>query len=138
MSWDDVRRCGTRGATFGAHTVTHPILSRVDDAAAREEIGISWRRLRAETSALSQVFCYPNGGALDYTAREPEVLASFGFDAAVTTAPGHVDAGAFHTGDPAAPYRLPRFAYLDAPEDLAQITSGIERAKLAYRRLTRS
>jgi peptidoglycan/xylan/chitin deacetylase (PgdA/CDA1 family) len=138
MTWDDVRRCGTRGATFGAHTVTHPILSRVDDTAAREEIAVSWQRLRAETSALSYVFCYPNGGGLDYTAREPELLAPLGFEAAVTTAPGHVDAGSFHAGDPAGPYRLPRFAYLDVPEDLAQITMGIERAKMAYRRLTRS
>jgi hypothetical protein len=110
----------------------------VDDVAAREEIGTSWRRVQAETTALSDVFCYPNGGGLDYTAREPAVLASLGFRAAVTTAPGHVHAGSFRPGDDGARYRLPRYAYLDAPDDLAQITTGIERAKLAYRRLTDS
>lgn len=134
MSWDDVRRCGARGATFGAHTVTHPILSRVDDDAARQEIDISWRRLREETTATSDVFCYPNGGAHDYTPREPALLGALGFSAAVTTTPGHVDAESFQGGDAAARYRLPRFAYPDTPDDLTQVITGIERAKLAWRR----
>jgi peptidoglycan/xylan/chitin deacetylase (PgdA/CDA1 family) len=134
MTWEQVRACGARGATFGAHTVTHPILSQLSDDAARREIRTSWERLRQETSATTDVFCYPNGGPGDFSDRETALLSELGFGSAVTTLSDHVMAP--RQGCPAdARYRIPRFSYPDDTADFAQITSGIERAKITLRRM---
>ena len=61
MTWNQLRACEKRGMTFGPHTVTHPILSRVSDEQSRWELTESWRRLGEEASQPVPVFCYPNG-----------------------------------------------------------------------------
>src|SRR5882724_4240087 len=61
ISWDDVRRTARLGATFGPHTVTHPILALTNDATCNWEIQESYRRVRQETDACVPVLCYPNG-----------------------------------------------------------------------------
>jgi peptidoglycan/xylan/chitin deacetylase (PgdA/CDA1 family) len=133
MTWDEVHASAATGATFGAHTVTHPILSRVSDDAANWEIAASWDRLRDATTATTDVFCYPNGASSDYGARETGIVAALGFGSAVTTTPGHVTPATVAAG-PDAAFRLPRFGYDDDAIGFAQVTTGVERAKLALRR----
>jgi peptidoglycan/xylan/chitin deacetylase (PgdA/CDA1 family) len=133
MSWPDVRECARHGVTFGAHTVSHPILSSLDAAAARQEIATSWRRVRKETTAISKTFCYPNGRPQDITDREPVLLEELGFTSAVTTTPGYVHDIVPHVRGGREAFLLPRFAYPDAPPSFAQIISGMERVKLAVR-----
>jgi peptidoglycan/xylan/chitin deacetylase (PgdA/CDA1 family) len=137
MSWDDVRQwagAGT-GVTFGPHTVTHPILSRVTDAQAALEIGESWRRLRDELrghdGACVPVFCYPNGKDDDFSVRDVEAVRAAGFDAAVTTEPFYAAPAA--AARPADRYAVPRFPYPDDMPHFVQIVTGLERAKLALR-----
>lgn len=132
MTWAQVREWGARGATFGAHTVTHPILSRVGSDAARAEIATSWDRLREETTATTKTFCYPNGKFNDFGTREIKILENLGFDSAVTTIPGHVTPASCALA-PDAVYRISRFPYPYDDHDFGQITTGIERAKLAFR-----
>lgn len=134
MSWEDVRACGARGASFGAHTVTHPILSRVGVAQSRYEIVESWRRLSNEVpGAVANVFCYPNGRAEDFSEREIETLNELGVDSAVTTRPGYVTAADLRS-DASRRFTLPRFGYSDDAGEFAQIELGIERVKAALRR----
>lgn len=133
MTWEDVGHCAALGAIFGAHTVTHPILSQVEDEAARWEIGTSWNRLRHATTATTDVFCYPNGTSADFGDRETSILSALGFSSALTTAPGHLTAATFRERSDAA-FRLPRFAYDDDAVRFAQVTTGLERAKMAFRR----
>lgn len=135
MTWSDARACAARGATFGAHTVTHPILSRVEAAAARCEIATSWRRLREEGLPTTDVFCYPNGEPPDFTAREPALLRELGFAAAVTTIPGYVTSANYRSLGEDAAYLLPRFSLPRCAADFVQISSGFARAKLALRRV---
>lgn len=133
MTWDEIRACGRGVTTFGAHTVSHPILSRTDDVVARHEIEQSWRRLRAETNAAIDVFCYPNGEPEDVTAREPAILRSLGLDAAVTSTPGYASPNSWGNGVD-GPFLLPRFPYGGRTTELVQVVSGVERMKLALRR----
>ncbi|MFL5578645.1 MAG: polysaccharide deacetylase family protein [Gemmatimonadaceae bacterium] len=137
MSWDEARQwagAGT-GVTFGPHTVTHPILSRVTDAQAAFEIGESWRRLRDELrgrdGACVPVFCYPNGKDADFLARDVEAVRAAGLDAAVTTEHGH--AAPASAARPARRYAVPRFPYPDDMPHFVQIATGLERAKMALR-----
>ncbi len=133
MSWDEVRACGKRLTTFGAHTVTHPILSRTDDATARYEIETSWRRLSAETSAAIPVFCYPNGTDSDFGTRETTILRELAMTAAVTSQPNYETVARFHH-DSESRFRMPRFPYGGETTEFVQIVSGVERMKMAVRR----
>jgi peptidoglycan/xylan/chitin deacetylase (PgdA/CDA1 family) len=53
------------GITFGSHTQTHPILTRMSLDAAEAEIAGSRARLEAALDAPVTAFCYPNGLAGD-------------------------------------------------------------------------
>lgn len=81
------------GMSIGAHTVTHPILARLDSDAVRSEAIESKRFLESLLQERVGLFAYPNGKPdVDYRARDAEIIRSLGFDAAVTTAWGVADA----------------------------------------------
>ena len=130
MSWDDVRRAEQRGASFGPHTLTHPILSRTSDDQAADEIAGSWRRLCAEVRRPVPVFCYPNGDAPSFGQRELQLIRAAGLPAAVTTTPGYVRRIDADRDDA---LRLPRFAMPGTRTGLAQIVTGFEKVKTMLR-----
>jgi peptidoglycan/xylan/chitin deacetylase (PgdA/CDA1 family) len=61
-SWDELREMASHGIEIGAHTVTHPILSRISDPArlAFEILG-SKKRIEDELQRPVLHFAYPNG-----------------------------------------------------------------------------
>jgi peptidoglycan/xylan/chitin deacetylase (PgdA/CDA1 family) len=132
MTWDDVRLCARSGTTFGAHTVTHPILSRVDATTARFEIHESTKRVTTETTAAVPVFCYPNGSPATFQAREVQVLRECGLRAAVTTTPRHVTRSGYQAAADSR-FQLPRFPYRDDLPHFAQVVSGVEWVKSVAR-----
>lgn len=129
MTWDQVRQAEARGADFGPHTVTHPILSRTDDPRAAHEIAQSWRRVQAEAARPVPVFCYPNGDPLSFAAREMRLVEKFGMAAALSTTPGHVNQHGFV----ARRWRIPRFSWPRSLSGLIQVVSGLERVKMLLR-----
>jgi peptidoglycan/xylan/chitin deacetylase (PgdA/CDA1 family) len=132
MTWDEIRGCARRGVSFGSHTVTHPIMSQLDDASARREIEDSWHRLQEETTAAVPAFCYPNGGVVDISPREPAILQSLGFNTAVTATTGHASVSLWHSSTE-SPFLMPRFGYNGNPAFFKQIVTGVLRARLAIR-----
>ena len=132
MTWDAVRTLGRQGVTFGPHTVTHPILSRVPDDQAQAEIAESWARVRAETDAAVPVFCYPNGDPDSFGPREVAIVRRTGLRAALTTVPGQVARDPV-TAASGAPFTLPRYAYSTDLPRLAQAVSGLEMLKGSLR-----
>lgn len=125
MTWDQVRQCARNGVTFGPHTVTHPILSRVDSRRADAEISESWRAVTAATDASVPVFCYPNGTAADFSAREERSVASAGMKAALSTIPGSLvsTASGMKVNNP---FSIPRFSYVEEKSGFVRIVSGLE------------
>jgi len=74
------------GMQIGAHTISHPILARLTDAQAREQIEGSKRFLEDLLGERIGLFAYPNGKpGEDYTMDTVNVVRSVGFDAAVST-----------------------------------------------------
>jgi peptidoglycan/xylan/chitin deacetylase (PgdA/CDA1 family) len=141
MSWSDARAAATTGiVTFGPHTVSHPILSKVTDVQLTAEITRSRGRLEEELppETVVPVFCYPNGGPEDHGPREYEALRASGYTAALTTERGLVR-GEDLTGPSAAParYRLPRYAFPRDRDRLLQFVGGIEGWKARVRKLLR-
>jgi len=117
--------------TFGSHTVTHPIMSQLDDEAALWEIKGSWVRLREESSAAVPIFCYPNGRPRDISPREPANLRALGFDTAVSATPGYASPSLLASSTE-SPFLLPRFGYNGNAAVFKQIVTGVLRARLAY------
>jgi peptidoglycan/xylan/chitin deacetylase (PgdA/CDA1 family) len=95
LRWDEVREMAGAGIEFGAHTRTHPILSRVDGAAElADEIGGSKRRIEQHLDRPVDHFCYPNGANEDFGAAALEAVRAAGYRTAVTTEKGLNDRAA--------------------------------------------
>lgn len=102
LSWDEVREMEKHGIICGAHTVTHPILSRLTTGELTYELVESFARVRSNTKNCTNVFAYPNGQAEDVTDDVIAEVRHTGFEAALTTLPG------WNTHD-TNPYMLRRF-----------------------------
>lgn len=77
------------GVDIGGHTVTHPILARLDDAAAYGEIADNKRDLERIIGRPLKLFAYPNGKrGIDYEPRHTRMVKEAGYHAAFTTAAG--------------------------------------------------
>ena len=95
------------GMEIGGHTVTHPILARLDPAQARQEISEGKAFLENLLNEPIRLFAYPNGRpGSDYLPEHVAMVRDLGFQAAVSTAWGTSDR---HTD----PYQLRRFTPWD-------------------------
>ncbi|WP_372425611.1 polysaccharide deacetylase family protein [Salinarimonas chemoclinalis] len=76
--------------TLGAHTLTHPMLAKLDGETARREI-VEGRAALAEATGLEiRHLAYPVGDPGSAGAREFALAREAGFETAVTTRPGHL------------------------------------------------
>ena len=88
MDWDDARAMLATGlVTFGAHTVNHDILSRVDDGRVASEVEGSMRKV-AEELGECRTFAFPNGREMDFDARAIAAVRRAGGTAAMSTREG--------------------------------------------------
>ena len=86
LSWSEIKEMHESGlVTFGAHTVSHPILTRVHIDSAEQEIVLSKRMVEEKLGAPVTVFCYPNGKSSDFNEEIKNVIQKEGFEAAFTT-----------------------------------------------------
>ena len=88
LSWDEIREMQQAGVRFGSHTVTHPILSRVEKAQLKMELTESKMELEAHLKMPVVGFAYPNGQPSDYNEDVKKLLWEAGYLYAVTTNPG--------------------------------------------------
>lgn len=104
MTSEQVRELAGAGMGIGGHTVTHPILAKLDAKSATREIADGRDFLEGLLRQSVRLFAYPNGTPdTDYTGEHVRIVKDLGFSAAVSTA-----GGAARAGD--SPYELPRFA----------------------------
>ena len=90
-TWTELRQLASEGVTLGAHTRTHPALTRLPVADARAEIEGSRDDLMRQLGATPRVFAYPFGDHDDAVVR---LVRDAGFDLAVTCSDGHNHASA--------------------------------------------
>lgn len=92
MSTAQVREMQAAGMEVGGHTLSHPILARLDDAAILREIGEDRARLADILGAPPTLFAYPNGKpGKDYLPGHPDLIRRCGYRAAFSTAWGSVN-----------------------------------------------
>lgn len=89
MRPEQVRSLRALGMSVGAHTVTHPILTRLSPLAALAEMRDSKDELERILGEPVELFAYPNGvPAQDYAQEHAAMARECGFAAAVSTAWG--------------------------------------------------
>ncbi len=76
--------------TIGVHTLTHPRLAKLDEAAMRHELAESRRLVEARIGKPAAHLAYPIGSRAVAGERECKAAASLGFASAVTTRPGMI------------------------------------------------
>lgn len=92
MTCDELRALhGGRLLSIGAHTVTHPVLSRLSLDEQRREIYESRRSLENILGAPVTTFSYPFGTRHDYSDDSVRIVEDAGFDLACANTPGLVD-----------------------------------------------
>jgi peptidoglycan/xylan/chitin deacetylase (PgdA/CDA1 family) len=97
------------GMTFGYHTRSHRMLSRLPDADQATELrdGVAW--IRTLTGQSRVPFCYPWGGTRTYTAETLRLLQQYGYSLAFNTVRRRC--APLQDGR----YELPRFDTRDLP-----------------------
>lgn len=122
LSSSQVRAMHRVGMGVGGHTVSHPILARLDTAGVQSEIAEGRRHLQEIVQAQVPLFAYPNGKpGVDYDQRAVQVVQEQGFIAAVSTTWGTASAG----GDL---FQLPRFT----PWDRSRMRFGLRLARQMF------
>lgn len=85
LTWDQIREMTENGISFGAHTVNHPVLSRIPLDKAEREIRQSKETIEAKIQKPVASFAYPFGKKLQYSPAIFPILRDFEFKCAVTT-----------------------------------------------------
>jgi peptidoglycan/xylan/chitin deacetylase (PgdA/CDA1 family) len=94
LDWNEIRALDGLGlCTIAAHSVSHPLLARMESAEAAREISGSKQRLEEMLGRPVQHFAYPVGDPSAAGPREFALAAEAGFATAVTTRPGLLFSG---------------------------------------------
>jgi len=88
MNWDQVREMHRAGISFGSHTMTHPVLSRLTPDALQREVGESKRLIENCLDSAVEDFAFPFGKPGDCGAIGAKALSALGLRTAMTTIPG--------------------------------------------------
>lgn len=85
VTWEQVREMQRGGVDFGAHTMTHPVVSRLHPEELRREVAESKWLIEQRLRAPIETFAFPFGKALDCGEGVSQVLATYGFRSAMTS-----------------------------------------------------
>jgi peptidoglycan/xylan/chitin deacetylase (PgdA/CDA1 family) len=79
MNWDEVREMAACGIEFGSHTVTHPVLTRLDDAALVRELADSRAAIRSHIAQPVDIIAYPVGKMSAFSSRIEKAASACGY-----------------------------------------------------------
>lgn len=101
MTWDHARIMQRKDISFGAHTMTHPVVSRLSSERLTAELRESKLLIERELDCAVEHFAYPFGKLTECGTEASEILAKLGFVSAMTSITGVNEYGA-------DPFRLRR------------------------------
>jgi len=93
LRWEDIRQMAKHHISFGAHTITHPVLSRIPVENLYQEIAGSKRAIEDRLQTGVSHFAYPFGQIEDFSLDAKRTVQNAGFKTAVTTVPGVNESG---------------------------------------------
>jgi len=84
LNWDEVCTMSKAGITFGAHTHTHPILTKMPLDEAKKDILRSKQKIEKELGSEVKHFAYPNGREEDFNEDLRQYCKEIGFSSVST------------------------------------------------------
>ena len=122
-SWEQLREMANNGIEIGAHTMTHPILSRISLDCVEEEVVGSKRIIAEKLGCNVESFCYPNSRLADINPGVVEAVKKAGYKGAVYEfGPDYSDL-----------FRIPRMGASNIKVDFLWKLCGIETLVLRRR-----
>jgi peptidoglycan/xylan/chitin deacetylase (PgdA/CDA1 family) len=119
LTFEQIKEMGNHNIVFGSHTLSHPILSEVDEKRAHHEIYDSKTELESTLKCKIHYFAYPKGKAKHINENNIASVKQAGYQAAFMTENGLID----QAGDR---YRLKRLGIRECPLFVFKVrTSGI-------------
>jgi peptidoglycan/xylan/chitin deacetylase (PgdA/CDA1 family) len=106
MTWEMVRSLDRAGMGVGGHTVSHPVLARLPQAAQRREIAGCVDRLQQELRVRPRLFSYPEGMPDSFDSRTEACLRQSEVDFAFSNFGGLIKSTT------ANPFDLPRICVI--------------------------
>jgi len=103
LTWDQVRAMSKAGIDFGAHSLSHPLLTCESPEVVEHQVRGSKSALEEALGHTVSAFAYPNG---NWNQQVREAVRQLGFHCAFTTQPG------WYRQD-ADPYTVPRILLHD-------------------------
>jgi peptidoglycan/xylan/chitin deacetylase (PgdA/CDA1 family) len=119
LSWQELRELQGHGWEVGSHTVTHPHLPALDDAALARELASSKQECERELGTPCRTLAYPYG---DHDDRVAAAAAEAGYEAAAILAMG-----------PQSQFRWPRVGIYPPDERRARFAIKTSAAVRALR-----
>jgi len=90
-SWNEIREMSKNNITFGGHTMTHPILSKISLEQAKYEIQESKKIIESKINKPVNTFAYPNGQPDDFNPEIKQIVKNAGYKLACSTIFGKND-----------------------------------------------
>lgn len=115
MSREQIAELSSAGMLVGAHTRTHPVLTRLEPAEQAAELSASMAFVEDVADPPIRTFAYPYGGASVYDDRTLACLRRASCDVAFTTEPADVSPQDIEN----RPLRLPRWDCNEFPHGSA-------------------
>jgi len=86
INWGEAQEMSAAGISFGSHSATHRIMTRLNATELAQEISGSWAMLREKPITTVPVFCYPNG---NWSAEVEQLVEAAGYAAATSAEFGY-------------------------------------------------
>ncbi|MDR2169678.1 MAG: polysaccharide deacetylase family protein [Planctomycetaceae bacterium] len=84
LDWDEIRLLRKQGIEIGSHTVSHCILSNLDQTELNHELAESKKCIERELGTECESLAYPFGSAYDFSEKVVETAKRLGFRLAFT------------------------------------------------------
>ncbi len=82
LNWDEAREMAAGGMEMGAHTHSHPIISKLSPERQRDELQRSKAILEEQLGRPVESLAYPNGSSRDFTAGTLQLVKEAGYTTA--------------------------------------------------------
>ncbi|MEQ5834007.1 polysaccharide deacetylase family protein [Marinobacter sp. NFXS9] len=87
VTWEQLNKMSLSGLDIGSHSVSHPILTKLETNELIFELSESKRMIKKNLGLSVDVFCYPNGTVEDFNEEVKECISNAGYKYAVAAYP---------------------------------------------------
>ncbi len=123
LDWPQVKKMSEAGIEFGSHSVSHPIMTRLNDDEFAFEAKFSKNRIEESISKPVRAFAFPSGRKGEFNRSAQDKLKKIGYQCAFTFMPGYVS-------EKTPPFEINRFGFFgENLESFAYLMSGLNKKK---------